>query len=211
MWTPSISIEDSELTHDGDRTDVLPKTAENGTFQKLKIREFGGLPEQSQYNPWWILRGLVSFNFAPYPCITQPGCVIWCHQCSGSKFMSSKICDVPSVFGNGRLCPYFVSSRCLRSPGQKIPVWRVGVIKKGYLRGGGYGKNWDIIDVAGWWVIVGWFIADCGQTHDMRMPINQKSIKGWTRGTLPMWAQTCTGTHTSISNILLLSTCSHKA
>ena len=66
---------------------------------------------------------------------------------------------------------------------------------RGYLRGGGYGKNWDIIDVAGWWVIVGWFIADCGQTDDMRTPINQKSIKGWTRGTLPMWAQTCTGTH----------------
>lgn len=70
---------------------------------------------------------------------------------------------------------------------------------RGYLRGGGYGKNWDIIDVAGWWVIVGWFIADCGQTHDMRTPINQKSIKGWTRGTLPMWAQTCTGTHTQVS------------
>lgn len=29
---------------------------------------------------------------------------------------------------------------------------------RGYLRGGGYGKNWDIIDVAGWWVVVGWFI-----------------------------------------------------
>ena len=42
-------------------------------------------------------------------------------------------------------------------------------------------------------------MADCGQTHDMRTPINQKSIKGWTRGTLPMWAQTCTGTHTQVS------------